>query len=126
MLAILGGAKVGSKIAVIKNLMKQVDKLVIGGGMAYTFLKVQGLEIGDSLFDEESADIAREILEEAKKAGIELLLPVDCVVADKFDNDANHKVVSVEAISPAGQGVDFGPRSVELVSAEVIKAQTVV
>jgi phosphoglycerate kinase len=126
LVAILGGAKVGSKIAVITNLLKIVDTIVIGGGMAYTFYKIMGKEIGESLFDAESADIARQILEDAKKSGKKFLLPVDCVVADKFDNAAASQVVSVDAIPAGWMGMDIGPKTIEMITGEVKGAKTVV
>ena len=126
LVVILGGAKVGSKIAVITNLLKLADTIVIGGGMAYTFYKVQGLEIGDSLFDAESADVAKQILEDARKSGKKFLLPVDCVVADKFDNNAQHKVVDVDAIPAGWMGMDIGPKTINLITREVQGAKTVV
>ena len=91
--AILGGAKVKDKIAVIEALLNKVDTLIIGGGMAYTFLKAQGYEIGNSLLDEERLDFCREILAKAEEKGVKLLLPVDVVVAKEFAADAEHKVV---------------------------------
>lgn len=125
LLAILGGAKVGSKIGVITSLMKLVDHLVIGGGMAYTFLKVQGFEIGASLFDEESADTARQIIEQADQAGIKLWLPVDCLVADKIDASAQTKVVDARQIPAGWMGVDAGPRTIEQIEQLVAEAKTV-
>ncbi|MCL5269135.1 MAG: phosphoglycerate kinase [bacterium] len=126
LLAILGGAKVGSKIDVITNLLKKVDVLVIGGGMAYTFYRVQGKEIGDSLFDAESADTARDILAQAQASGKKFLLPVDCVIADKFDAAANSKVVGVDAIPIGWMGMEIGPKTVEMIKAEIAKAKTIV
>jgi phosphoglycerate kinase len=125
-LAILGGAKVGSKISVITNLMTKVDSLIIAGGMSYTFYKVQGFEIGDSLYDAESADVAKQILADAKAKGINLIFPVDCVVADKFDANANQKVVDVTAIPAGWMGMDIGPKTTELFLAEIKKAKTIV
>ncbi|OPZ05560.1 MAG: Phosphoglycerate kinase [candidate division BRC1 bacterium ADurb.BinA292] len=126
LLAILGGAKVGSKIGVITQLMKQVDTLVIGGGMAYTFLKVQGIGIGDSLFDSESAETARKILADAEQSKVKLVLPVDCVVADKFDNAANREVVDIDKIPVGWMGMDIGPRTIERIKEEVAQARTIV
>ena len=126
LVVILGGAKVGSKIAVITNLLKLADTIIIGGGMAYTFYKVKGLEIGNSLFDAESADVARQILIDAEKSGKKFILPVDCVVADKFDNGANHKVVDVDAIPVGWMGMDIGPKTIDLITQETNQAKTVV
>jgi len=125
-LAILGGAKVGSKIGVIRNLMKIVDTLAIGGGMAYTFYKARGWEIGDSLFDEESFDLAKELLAEAEKSNVKFLLPIDCLVADKFDENANTQIVESQNIPQGWQGVDIGPKSVEAIQAEIARAKTIV
>lgn len=126
LVAILGGAKVGSKIAVITNLLKICDTIVIGGGMAYTFYKIQGKEIGESLFDAESAEIARQILEDAEKSGKKFLLPVDCVIADKFDNNAATQVVATDAIPAGWMGMDIGPKTIEMITNEVKNAKTVV
>jgi phosphoglycerate kinase len=125
-LAILGGAKVGSKIGVITNLMKQVDAVFIGGGMAYTFLKVQGKEIGASLFDAESADMAKQILADAKAQGKRLILQEDCVVADKFDPAAKTQVVDVDHIPADWMGMDIGPKTTAAIKAEIAKAKTIV
>jgi 3-phosphoglycerate kinase len=119
--AILGGAKVADKIGVIKNLLTKVDSLVIGGGMAFTFLKAQGKEIGKSLLDAEGLDLAKQMLADAQSRGVALELPVDVVVADAFSNDANRKVVSADDIPADWQGLDIGPKTIERFS-EVIKA----
>jgi 3-phosphoglycerate kinase len=124
-LAILGGAKDGTKIGVITNLMKQVDAIFIGGGMAYTFMKVQGKEIGTSLFDAESADLAKQILADAAAAGKRLLFPTDVVVADKFDAAAATKVVSTDAI-PADWMAGHRPATLEMLKGEIAKAKTIV
>lgn len=126
LLAILGGAKVADKITVIDNLLNLVDTLVIGGGMAYTFLKTQGLEIGDSLLDEKGLEVAQAVIDKAKAKGIELLLPVDFIVADAFDNNANTKVVAKDGIEPGWQGLDIGPKTIELFSQAIKKSKTVV
>lgn len=111
--AILGGAKVADKITVIENLLNLVDNLLIGGGMAYTFLKAQGYEIGDSLLDEAGLDVAKKAMDKAKEKGVNLQLPEDIVVADAFDNDANSKVVGVDGIEQGWQGLDIGPKTIE-------------
>jgi len=125
-LAILGGAKITGKIDVIQNLMKKVDVLIIGGGMAYTFYKAMGLEIGKSILEAEKVDLAKSILKEAKDKNIKLLLPVDCVVADKFEESANTKTVKKDAIPSDMQALDIGPESIEIFSKEIKAAKTVV
>lgn len=124
--AILGGAKISGKIDVIQNLMGKVDALLIGGGMMFTFYKAQGREIGKSLLESDKIELAKKILEEAKAKNVKLLLPVDCVVADVFDNNANTQVVKVDAIPAGWAGVDIGPETVKLFSDEIIKGKTVV
>lgn len=125
-LAILGGAKVADKIGVIRNLLTKVDTLLIGGGMGYTFLKAKGYEVGRSLLDAERIELAKELMAEAERRGVRLLLPVDVVVADRFSNDANTKVVPVDAIPPDWEGLDIGPKTRELFAAEVKKARTII
>ena len=125
-LAILGGKKVADKIGVIRNLLKKVDSLIIGGGMAYTFYKAQGLEIGTSLFDQEAFETAKEILKEFGGKPEKILLPVDCLVADKFDVSANTKVVAANAIPAGWQGVDIGPESIEIFINKIKRAKTIV
>ncbi len=124
--AILGGAKISGKIDVIQNLMGKVDTFIIGGGMMFTFYKAQGLEIGNSLLEADKVDLAREILENARKRDIRLLLPVDCVIADKFDNNAQRKTIPVNQIPAGWSGLDIGPESVRLFTEELRKAKTVV
>lgn len=124
--AILGGAKVKDKIAVITNLLEKVDSLLIGGGMAYTFIKAQGGKIGGSLLDEERLGLANELLEKAKAKGVKLLLPVDNLAGDAFSNDCNIKEVNAYEIPDGFQGLDIGPKTIELFSAEIAKAKTVV
>ena len=128
--AILGGAKVADKLNVISNLLEKCDTLIIGGGMAYTFLKAQGKEIGESLVDDEKLDYCKEMLEKAKELGKELLLPVDTVVADSFpdpiDAEIETEVVDVDAIPADRQGLDIGPKTAELFAEKVKAAKTVV
>lgn len=124
--AIMGGAKVGDKISVIKNLLNKVDTLIIGGGMAYTFIKAMGQEIGTSILDADSIDLAKELLEEAKVKGVELLLPVDVVCAKEFKNDAETVVADIKAIPADMMGLDIGPKSVELFKKAISKAATIV
>ena len=123
--AILGGAKVSDKLAVVKNLLGKVDTLVIGGGMAYTFLKAQGHAIGNSLCEDDQLDYAREMIALAKERGVQFLLPVDSVAADKFDPEANTQVVG-EDVPDGWMGLDIGPKSIELFSNAVKTAKTVV
>ena len=123
--AILGGAKVSDKLAVVKNLLGKVDTLVIGGGMAYTFLKAQGHAIGNSLCEDDQLGYAKEMIALAKERGVKFLLPVDSVAADKFDPEANTQVVG-EDIPDGWMGLDIGPKSIELFSDAVKTAKTVV
>ena len=124
--AILGGAKVADKIGVITNLLNKCDTLLIGGGMAYTFFKAMGYEIGDSLLDAESIDLAKQLMETAKEKGVKLLLPVDTVVAKAFAADAEHMIVSANAIPAGWQGLDIGEKTRELFAAEIKNAKTVI
>jgi phosphoglycerate kinase len=125
--AILGGAKVSDKIGVIQNLLDKVDVLIIGGGMAYTFLKARGEAIGKSLVEEDKVDLARELLQAAKARNKEFLLPVDHVVADKVDaNAAIQKVPQGQAIPGDGMALDIGPKTVEIFSEEISRARTIV
>ncbi len=124
--AILGGAKVKDKVGVISNLIEKVDSLIVGGGMAYTFLKAKGLEIGKSIVDEEKLDLAKELMEKAKAKGVKFLLPVDVVVADRFAEDADAKVVDVSEIPPDWQALDIGPKTREAFAREIADAKTVV
>ena len=123
--AILGGAKVSDKLAVVRNLLGKVDTLIIGGGMAYTFLKAQGHAIGNSLCEADQIPYANEMLELAKSRGVKLLLPVDNVAADKFDAEANTQIVGNE-IPDGWMGLDIGPKTVELYSQAIAGAKTVV
>lgn len=118
--AIMGGAKVSDKILLIESLLDKVDNLIIGGGMAYTFAKAQGGEIGTSLLEEDRMALCLELLEKAKSKGVNLLLPVDTVIADKFDNEASKKNVDSGQIPADWMGLDIGPKTVKLFS-EVIK-----
>jgi len=126
LVAILGGAKVSDKITVIDNLLNLVDTLIIGGGMAYTFMKAQGYAIGNSLLDKDGLDTALKVIEKAKEKGIELLLPVDNIIADAFSNDANRKVCGLGEIPDGWEGLDIGPKTLELFSEAIKKAATVV
>jgi len=124
--AIIGGAKVSDKIEVVENLMKIADAMLVGGGMAYTFLKAQGLSIGKSLVEEDKLDLARRIFSEAKHKNFKLLLPLDNVVASEFKADAPAKTVDVGAIAAHEMGLDIGPKTVAAYSAEIAKAETIV
>lgn len=123
--AIIGGAKVKDKIGVIDNLLEQVDHLLIGGGLSFTFLKAKGLEIGQSLLEADKIDLARSFMEKAEQKGVRLLLPVDAVVAPAFAADAPAKTVSVEAIPADSMGLDIGPQTRESF-AEVIRSSKLV
>jgi len=124
--AIMGGAKVGDKIPVIEELMKKVDTLIIGGGMAYTFFKAKGYEIGTSILDEASIDIAADTMAKAEKAGVRMLLPVDVVCASAFSNDAETATMDADAMPKDMMGMDIGPKTRALYAEEIAKAGTVV
>jgi phosphoglycerate kinase len=124
--AIIGGAKVSDKIEVIENLIKIADAMLIGGGMAYTFLKAQGLEIGKSLVEADKIDLAKKILADARQRNFKLLIPVDHVVAPEFKADAPATTVSVTETPKDQMGLDIGPKTIALYSAEVAKAKTIV
>ncbi len=124
--AILGGAKVSSKISVIENLLDKVDTLIIGGGMAYTFMAAHGEEVGKSLLEEDYKDYALEMEKKAEEKGVKLLIPIDTVVADDFSNDANFKVVGRGEIPADMEGLDIGPKTAELFADAVAGAKTVV
>jgi len=124
--AILGGAKVSDKIEVVENLMKIADVLLIGGGMAYTFLKAQGQRIGKSLVENEKLDLAKKILDDARRRNFKFLLPVDNVVAPEFKADSSTTLVDVGAIPDDQMGLDIGPRTIALYGAEIGKAKTIV
>ncbi|GHG28544.1 MULTISPECIES: phosphoglycerate kinase [Amycolatopsis] len=122
---VLGGAKVSDKLGVIANLLTKVDRLLIGGGMAYTFLKAQGHEVGQSLLQADQLDQVKGFLAEAEKRGVELVLPVDVLAATEFAADAENEVVDATAIPADRQGLDIGPRSRELFASKLADAQTV-
>lgn len=121
--AILGGAKVSDKIGVIENLLEKVDKLLIGGGMANTFLKACGYNVGDSLLETDKVDLAKRLLDEA---GDKLLIPIDVVIADAFSNDANRKTVAADAVPDGWRILDIGPESVAAYKQTIADAQTIV
>lgn len=118
--AIVGGAKVRDKIGVIRNLLDKVDNLIIGGGLAYTFIKAQGHDIGKSLLEEDKIELAKEFMEIAKQKGVNFYVPVDVLVGDNFSNDANTQEVSVDAIPSDWEGMDIGPKTREIY-ADVIR-----
>ena len=124
--AILGGAKVADKIGVIKNLLTKCDSLIIGGGMAYTFFKAKGYEIGNSLLDADSIELAKDLMKEAEERGVALLLPVDTVVAKEFAADAEHKTVLSSEIPEGWEGLDIGEKTIALFRDTILKAKTVV
>ena len=124
--AILGGAKVSSKISVIENLLDKVDTLIIGGGMAYTFMAAHGEEVGKSLLEEDYEEYALKMEKKAEEKGVKLLIPVDTVVADDFSNDANFKVVGRGEIPADMEGLDVGPKTAELFADAIKGAKTVV
>ena len=124
--AILGGSKVSDKIGVINNLLEKVDTLIIGGGMAYTFVKAQGGAIGASLCEEDKLDYALEMIKKAQDKGVNLLIPTDTVIADKFAADAASDVVAVNAIPDGWMGLDIGPKSVEAFANAIKNAGTVI
>lgn len=124
--AVLGGAKVSDKIGVINNLLSKADTIIIGGGMAYTFVKAMGYEIGKSLLEEDKLDYARSMIEKAKEKNVKLLLPVDTAVGSEFAPDCERKVVKVSEIPADWMGMDIGPETIKLFSDAVKSAATVV
>ncbi len=126
LVAVLGGSKVSSKISVINNLLEKVDTLIIGGGMAYTFMKALGEEVGDSLLEADYLDYAKEMMQKAEEKGVKLLIPVDTVVAKAFDNDAESKTVGRGGIEEGWQGLDIGEKTIELYKDALKDAKTVV
>ena len=124
--AVLGGAKVSGKIGLIRNLLDKVDRILVGGGMAFTFFKALGLEIGDSLLDESYMEMCRETMEKAGSGSEKrIFLPVDCIVAKEIDNDAEHKTVSTGDISEGWAGVDIGRKTIDVFRDEIMKAKTI-
>lgn len=124
-LAILGGAKVSSKITVIENILDKVDHLIVGGGMTFTFIKAQGGNVGDSICEDDKMNLALEILEKAKAKNVQVHIPVDVIAADAFDNHANTQVVDVREIPDGWQGLDAGPKSLEIFDEVVNKSKTI-
>jgi len=125
LVAVIGGAKVSGKLEVLKNLSLRVDKLIIGGGMAFTFLKSKGMNVGKSLVEDELLKTAQEVLDAANKKGVKVFLPVDCVVADKMDPSARTQIVPVEKIPPDGMGLDIGPATINRFAEALKGAKTI-
>lgn len=123
---VLGGSKVSDKLGVIENLIKSVDRLIVGGGMCFTFLAANGHNVGASLLEEDQIDVVKDLVTRAKQNGVEIVIPIDVVVADKFAADANHKVVDVAQIPEGWMGLDIGPKTVQQFSAALEDAKTVV
>jgi phosphoglycerate kinase len=124
--AIIGGAKVKDKIGVIDNLLEKVDNLIIGGGLAYTFVKAQGHEIGKSLLEEDKIELAKSFMEKAKAKGVNFYMPVDAIVADDFSADANSKVVAIEEIPADWEALDIGPKTAETYRDVIQKSKLVI
>ena len=124
-LAILGGAKVSSKITIIENILDKVDHLIIGGGMTYTFVKAQGGTSGDSICEDDKMDLALSILEQAKAKGVQVHIPVDVLAANDFSNDADTQVVDVDKIPDGWQGLDAGPKTLEIFKEVILKSKTI-
>jgi phosphoglycerate kinase len=123
--AIMGGAKISDKILIIEKLLDRVDNLIIGGGMTYTFTKAQGGKIGGSLCEDDKQELALEILKKAKEKGVNIIMPVDNLIADGFSNDANRKVVATGEIPDGWEGLDIGPKTIELFVETVKKSKTI-
>lgn len=123
--AILGGAKVSSKITIIENILDKVDHLIIGGGMAYTFVKAQGGKVGDSICEDDKMELALDILKQANAKGVEIHLPVDVLAADDFDNSANTQTVAVDSIPDGWQGLDAGPATLANFKEVILKSKTI-
>ncbi|WP_405384859.1 phosphoglycerate kinase [Maribacter sp. LLG6340-A2] len=124
-LAILGGAKVSSKITIIENILDKVDHLIIGGGMTYTFVKAQGGKVGDSICEDDKMELAMEILAQAEQKGVKVHIPVDVLAADDFDANANTQVVDVDKIPDGWQGLDAGPRTLENFKSVILGSKTI-
>jgi phosphoglycerate kinase len=124
-LAIMGGAKVSSKIAIIENVLPKVNHLIIGGGMTFTFIKALGGEIGSSLVEDEQLTLALELLKKAKEKGVQIHLPIDAVIADKFAADASTQITAVDAIPSEWMGLDIGPQTIELFSTTIKSCKTI-
>lgn len=124
--AITGGAKVSDKIMLLERFMGLVDNIVIGGGMAYTFIKAQGGKIGNSLVEEDKLDLAKELLQKAKEKGVKMLLPIDSVCADAFSNDANRQITKSSDIQDGFMGLDIGPEAITEFSKVIASSKTII
>lgn len=124
--AILGGAKVSDKIAVIENLIDKVNTLIVGGGMAYTFLKAKGYNIGTSICEEDKIELAKSLMEKAAAKGVDLLLPVDNAIAQEFNNDSEKQIVASDAMPDGWMGMDIGPATIETYASAIKNAKTVI
>lgn len=122
---ILGGSKISTKITVIKNLLPVIDNLIVGGGMAYTFIKSLGGKVGNSIYEKDKLDLALFILEEAKKYKVKIYLPVDTLISDKFNNVAKTKVVSIDNIPDSSQGLDIGKESIKIFKKVILSSKTI-
>jgi phosphoglycerate kinase len=123
--AILGGSKVSTKITIIENILDKVDHMIIGGGMTFTFVKAMGGKIGDSICEDDKLELALEILKKAKEKGVQIHLPVDVVVANAFSNDAETQIIDVTAIPDGWQGLDAGPKTLELFKQVLLDSKTI-
>ena len=123
--AILGGSKVSSKITIIENILDKVNHLIIGGGMAYTFVKAQGGKVGNSICEDDKLDLALDILAKAKAKGVEVHLPIDVVAADDFNNEAKTQVVPVDAVPDGWEGLDAGPKTLENIKSVILASKTI-
>ena len=123
--AILGGAKVSSKITIIENILDKVDNLIIGGGMTYTFIKAQGGKVGDSICEDDKMDLALDILKQAKAKNVQVYLPVDVLAANDFDNAADTQFVEVNEIPDGWQGLDAGPKTLEIFKQVILASKTI-
>lgn len=123
---VLGGSKVSDKLGVISHLLTKVDTLIVGGGMCFTFLKAQGLEVGNSLLESDQIDTVLGFLKVAQERNVKVLLPIDVVVADAFAADANHKIVAASDIEPGWMGLDIGPKSAEIFAQAILESKTIV
>lgn len=123
--AILGGSKVSSKITVIENILDKVNHMIIGGGMAFTFIKAQGGNIGNSICEDDKLHLALDILKKAAEKGVQIHLPIDVVAADAFSNDANTQIVAVNQIPSGWQGLDAGPKSLEIIHRIILESKTI-
>jgi phosphoglycerate kinase len=126
LVAIVGGSKVSGKLEAMANLINRVNKMIIGGGMAFTFLKAQGVEVGKSIVEPELIEKAREVLETAKILGVKVYLPVDCVIAESKDSEAETKIVPIQEINPQWMGLDIGPATITLFTEALNNAKTIV